>query len=66
MSLSRHLRVVLLAILVAPVHAQPGDRDGKDRSERNTGRDRDKIKPYDELITEDAQSDAGVFSFHRV
>jgi len=64
MSPNRSLLVVLMAVLTVPVCAQPGERGGERGGE--SSRERDKIKPYDELITEEAQSDAGVFSFHRV
>ena len=38
-------------------NAQDGDRRGR--------RNRNGIKPYDEVITDDAESDDGVFTVHR-
>jgi hypothetical protein len=69
----------LLLGLAAPVPAagqdQPGDDDqaveqddGDDDADARRDRDRDEdgIEPYDEVITEDAVSDDGVFTVHRV
>lgn len=63
------LLVLLATLIVVPLHAQRGGRDGDDESERgdrSSRARRDKIKAYDEVITKDAESDAGVFTFHKV
>ena len=42
-----------------------GTEDDDDRPSRN-GRDEDGIKPYDEVITDEAETDEGVFTVHQL
>ena len=72
----------LMSLVVAtPLHALPQDpepedpteeeatQDEEDESEDESegrNRDRDGIQPYDEVITEEAVSDEGVFTVHRI
>ena len=44
---------------------EPEAQDDAD-DERGRGRDRDGIKPYDEVVTDEAESDDGVFTVHRL
>lgn len=41
------------------------DEEEEGRDERN-GRDREGIQPYDEVITDEAESDDGIFTVHRI
>ncbi|MEE9235876.1 MAG: zinc-dependent metalloprotease [Candidatus Acidoferrales bacterium] len=62
--------VLVCAIAFAPVAVAQGQREsqeGPPRGERGgRGDEPPKIKPYEEVITEEAVSDPGVFTVHRI
>ena len=45
---------------------QDEEDESEDESEGRNRQDRDGIQPYDEVITEEAVSDEGVFTVHRI
>ena len=62
MNLKNGLVLVFSAALATMLPAQRG---GGQRGEEE-GQDKEKIKPYSEVITEDAETDVGLFLVHRV
>ena len=46
--------------------AERDDADDGEDGDRRGRRDRDGIKPYEEVITEEAETDDGVFTVHRL
>ena len=75
------LLFLMSLVVTTPLHALPQDpepedpteeeatQDEEDESEDESegrNRDRDGIQPYDEVITEEAVSDEGVFTVHRI
>ena len=65
----RALTVVFaLVVYLTPfsdVHAQRGDREGK-KSEAKTDEKKSKIKPYEEVITDEAITSKGLFKTHSI
>ena len=76
----RALTLLLLLGLASPglvtAQNQPPDDDQdqtaeddaaeKDEDGQGPGRDRDGIQPYDEVITDEAETDEGVFTVHQL
>ena len=57
---------LVLLIALSPLTAQPGERGDREGAGRRNEKKREKIKPYDDVITKEAKSDPGVFTTHRV
>ena len=57
---------LVLVFFATLATALPAQRGGGQQGAGEEGQDKDKIKPYSEVITEDAQTDEGLFLVHRV